>query len=313
MAAPEETWTLRRFTAGARGVFAKAQQLADDSKHRYVTMLHMLAAMLGIPAIEQIFVEVDADLPAANTVLQRELSKVQKASDGALSYLDTHVIAFGKTLEGLVTTREIGLADLGVELTRKATRSLEELDRYGLNGTALDRVIDAGRLDRAFLAFWAKLPRSMSAIDDLSLHRRRYPDRVQLASAPGTGWWPGVDASLAPPAVVDLYAVYNGFVLLGPRQMQVLELSPQGTVEVRGATSDVPAHLRLFMADDKQVRLPIVQEDGAWWMLLLDDVVPRGRRPFDLRALLAFAFERQEALFAGALTDALWEHFFGVS
>jgi hypothetical protein len=153
----------------------------------------------------------------------------------------------------------------------------------------------------------------VSAIDDLSLHRRRYPERVQLASAPGTGWWPGVDASLAPPAVVDLYAAHNGFTLLGPRQMQVLELAPQGTVEVRGATADVPAHLRLFVADDRQVRLPIVQENGAWWMLLLDDVVPRGRRPFDLRALLAFAFERQEALFSGALTDALWEHFFGVS
>jgi hypothetical protein len=313
MAAPEETWTLRRFTAGARGVFTKAQQLADESKHRYVTMLHMIAAMLGIPAIEQIFVEVDADLPAARSALQRELAKVAKSPDGALSYLDTHVIAFGRSLEGLVTTREIGLADLGVELTRKSARSLEELDRYGLNGTAFDRVVDAGRLDRAFLAFWAKLPRAMSAIDDLSLHRRRYPVRVQLASTPGTGWWPGVDASLAPPTVTELYAAHNGFTLFGPRQMQVLELSPQGSVEVRGATPEVSAHLRLFMADDKQVRLPIVKEDGAWWMLLLDDVVPRGRRPFDLRALLAFGFERQGALFAGTLTDALWEHFFGVS
>jgi hypothetical protein len=313
LAAPEETWTLKRFSLGARGVFAKAQSRADGAKHRYVTMLHMLAAMLDIPAVEQIFVEADADVPAARAALERELANVAKASDGALSYLDTHVIAFGKSLEAFVTTREIVLADLGVELTRKPTRSLEELDRYGLNGTALDRVCEAGKLDRAFLSFWAKLPRPMSAAADLSMHRRRYPDRVQLAAAPGTGWWPGVDAALAPPSIGELYAEYNGFVLLGPRQMHVLELVPQGSAEVRGATPEVPAHLRLFLADDKQVRLPIVQEDGAWWMLLLDDVVPRGRRPFDLRALLGFAFERQEALFSGALTDALWEHFFGVS
>jgi hypothetical protein len=138
-----------RYTRGAWRVIQRAQGLADERRHSEITLLHLVAC-LDEALMAEALLGKGGDSVRARNSLEKELAELPTSESS--SYLSEDVLTFLDRAEANAAGREVAVSDLVVALIDASRLTGEDDERARATSSeqiALQRVLDAGRFDRA--------------------------------------------------------------------------------------------------------------------------------------------------------------------
>lgn len=121
-----ETWSLHRYTPGARQLIGRAQTLADEAHHAEVTPLHLARRLLDLQAIQNVVKRNGADLHQCMKQFDEALSKLGYAAEPA--YLSRELVAALRRAERKAAASEkVSVANVISTLDDGSDPRLEQL------------------------------------------------------------------------------------------------------------------------------------------------------------------------------------------
>src|SRR5271165_5592468 len=106
-----DTVSLDNFSTEAKALVAKAQTFADQSKHRQFEVSHLLAVLIDVPEVAQVFRDLGVNLTTFNYQLHGYIAKFSKGGDDTSSLAPSMIDLIART-KLIAASRQATVFDL---------------------------------------------------------------------------------------------------------------------------------------------------------------------------------------------------------